>query len=163
MKTFRNRPGARFRAALWLVLLLFSAACAHQAPPKPPDPGQVITRRAHSVYYYDFNYSLGRTADRLRVVGKIGNAITADLNRFIVSLTVRDPEGRTVARGSSDYFDVENMEDVTFAIDLPLLHGPCSFIFRCDYLHLDELDEGRGGGLNQARDLDIFTDKIDLP
>ena len=154
--------------------LLFAAACSHQPPAPPPDPGKIITQRAHSLYYFDFKYTVGRIGEHLRVVGTISNTIPTDLNNFMVTLTVRKAsgseeterknKGKVLAKVSTPFFDVEDMEQSTFVLDLPLLHGPCLFSFHCDYLHFDDMAEGRRGRFSGGRsEWNYFDDRINLP
>ena len=138
-------------------------ACAARPPAPPPDPGRVILEKKRSFYYFDFKYSVGRLDDHLRVVGLVSNAVPTDLNRFIVTLTVKDSAGHTLSRTSSNFFDVTDMESTTFFLDLPLLHGPCTFSFRCDYEHYDDMNETRRGRAFQASDWNYFDDQINLP
>ncbi len=146
-----------------VFFLVMFGACAAGPPSPPPDPGRVISKKEHSFYYFDIRYSVGRLNDHLRVVGQVGNAVPTDLNQFMVSLTVKDSAGRTLAKTSSNFFDVTDMESTTFSLDLPLLHGPCTFSFRCDYEHYDDMDETRWGRSFQASDWNYFDDKINLP
>ena len=143
------------------LFLLFNA-CAHQPPAPPPDPGKILAHRSHSVYYFDINYTVGSLGNTLRVVGTVSNTIATDLDNFMVSLTVKNSAGQVLAKASTPYFDVQYMENSTFFLDLPLLHGPCTFTFRCDYLHFDDMDEGRRR-FGQASDWNYFDDQINLP
>ncbi len=147
-----------------LPIMLILGACAGQQPAPPPDPGRIIIEKSHEFYYFNIEYSVGYIDDHLRVVGLIDNAVNTDLYRFIVSLDVKSQKGDTLAKTSSNFFDVKEMDKATFVLDLPLLHGPCTFSFRCDYDRYDNLDETRRrGGTFDNSDWNYFDDQIDLP
>ncbi len=161
-KFLPGTSAAKFAAALTLLFSLIS--CAARPPAPPPDPGRIIITKKHSFYYFDLKYSVGRLGDRLRVVGLIDNTYVADLDRFIVTLEVKDSQGRKLARTATDFFDITDMESADFVLDLPRLHGPCIFSFRCDYEHYDDMDEiGPGPRSFTTSDWNYFDDRINLP
>jgi len=157
----------RFRSILRLLpaaLLLMTAACLQTSPPAPPpDPGRIIARHSHSFYSFDIHYSVGLRDNQVRVLGTISNALPTDLDRVMVSVTVKNDAGRILAKGHSPFFDVTDMESETFIIDLPLLHGPCVFEFTCEYLNLDDSESRRRRFLGGETDWNNFTDRINLP
>jgi hypothetical protein len=153
-------------ALLLLLMAMAASACLLQpAPPSPPpNPGKIIAKHSHEFYYFNIDYAVGILADGTRVVGTISNAIPTDLNQFMVHVIVKNEAGRELAKGSSGFFDVSDMDSATFVIDLPRLHGPCIFEFSCEYVYYDDMDQRRTRWLAGGEsDWNNFTDKIVLP